>query len=182
MVSRVYSRWKETGLLKRVENKKRLFYEEKKSIIGEMLNEYSRHINGPYENGQNGAIILAVVGGKLSEGINFSDNLGRLVLMVGLPFPNLKSQELQERIAFYENLCKQQGKPIDNYSENICMKAVNQSIGRAIRHKDDYAAVLLVDSRYKQQRIQSKLPKWMCMDIKVSNPFSETFGELKKVI
>ena len=31
--------------------------------------------------------------------------------------------------------------------ENLCMKAVNQSVGRAIRHKDDYAAIIFLDHR-----------------------------------
>jgi chromosome transmission fidelity protein 1 len=33
------------------------------------------------------------------------------------------------------------------YLENLCMKAVNQSIGRVIRHRGDYAAIVLVDCR-----------------------------------
>ncbi|CAN0285152.1 unnamed protein product, partial [Ectocarpus sp. 8 AP-2014] len=35
------------------------------------------------------------------------------------------------------------------YYSSICMRAVNQSIGRSIRHAGDYASILLVDERYK---------------------------------
>jgi chromosome transmission fidelity protein 1 len=48
-----------------------------------------------------------------------------------------------------------------DYYENLCMKAVNQCIGRAIRHAKDYACIFLIDSRYEGERIQKKLPKWI---------------------
>lgn len=47
------------------------------------------------------------------------------------------------------------------FYENACMRAVNQSIGRAIRHREDYASIILIDKRYAGQRIQDKLPGWI---------------------
>lgn len=68
-----------------------------------------------------------MVGGKLSEGLNFSDDLGRCVIVVGLPFPNKNSPELAEKIKYFDNNYHRSAGA--EYYENICMKAVNQCIG-----------------------------------------------------
>lgn len=39
------------------------------------------------------------------------------------------------------------------------IRAVNQAIGRVIRHKDDYGAILLCDSRFKQNT--ANISKWI---------------------
>ena len=40
------------------------------------------------------------------------------------------------------------------------MKNVNQTIGRCIRHYNDYSGVIMCDKRYQNEKIKKKLPKW----------------------
>lgn len=82
-------------------------------------------------------MLLAVVGAKLSEGLNFSDDLARAVVIVGLPFANLASPELRERMAYVNRQQKRRGIKTAGTKdagtelyENMCMNAVNQSIGK----------------------------------------------------
>jgi chromosome transmission fidelity protein 1 len=84
-----------------------------------------------------------VIGAKLSEGLNFSDELARAVIIVGLPFANLGSPELRERMKYVKMLEEKRlqlgasavSRPVGQKDaaaelyENICMNAVNQSIG-----------------------------------------------------
>lgn len=102
-----------------------LFREPRSSnLVDKMLADYAaaakRHAKG--------AILLSVVGGKLSEGLNFSDDLGRCVIVVGLPFPNKDSPELVEKMRFLDRTLGAGAGT--EYYENICMKAVNQCIGK----------------------------------------------------
>jgi len=112
-------------------------------------------------------MLFCVVGAKMSEGINFSDGLARCVAMVGLPFPNPSDPELRERMAYFDRTATtdtvtgSRSGGGQEYYENICMRAVNQSIGRAIRHRLDHATILLLDERYAEARIRSKLPRWI---------------------
>lgn len=40
-------------------------------------------------------------------------------------------------------------------------RAVNQAIGRVIRHKDDYGAILLCDTRFNNPRHKNQLSQWI---------------------
>jgi len=45
-----------------------------------------------------GAMLFCVMGGKLSEGINFSDDLARAVVVVGMPYPDGRDAVLKVRL------------------------------------------------------------------------------------
>ncbi|KAF2711821.1 DNA repair helicase [Pleomassaria siparia CBS 279.74] len=134
----------------------------KEAAVDSVLNAYSSAIASG--NGR-GALLFAVVGGTLSEGINFSDALGRGVVVVGLPFPNPHSAEWKARMQYISSKAITRGHDgkaaARDYYENACMRAVNQCVGRAIRHRGDYAAILMLDRRYSGQRVQAKLPQWI---------------------
>ncbi|EGD76290.1 hypothetical protein PTSG_00993 [Salpingoeca rosetta] len=159
----IYQHWKACGVLDSLQRLKQVVREPRAAgKTDECLTEYSNAV----QQGR-GGLLFAVVGGKLSEGINFKDDLGRCVVMVGLPYPNRHSPALQEKMAYLDKRAGSGARnangqsPGEAYYENLCMKAVNQSIGRAIRHRNDYAAILLVDDRYARPRIASQLPEWM---------------------
>lgn len=167
----------------RLAARKAVFRETKGGSSDEVLAQYTAVIMGdpsasdPKGSGR-GALLLSVVGGKMSEGINFSDRLGRCVVIVGLPYPNINSPDWKARIEYIESTTTARLASADpalsktsasatarqtarDFYENACMRAVNQSIGRAIRHRGDYASIVLVDRRFGTERIRSKLPGWI---------------------
>jgi chromosome transmission fidelity protein 1 len=115
------------------------------------------------------------MGGKLSEGINFSDKLARCVVMVGMPFPDSRDPVLKEKLKFADTLEPNSGKKL---YEAMCMKTVNQCIGRSIRHANDYASILLLDARYSQPRITNLLPSWLASEVKSCSTFGDAQSSL----
>jgi chromosome transmission fidelity protein 1 len=186
------NRWKSTGAFAQMGAKKKIFVEPRSaSEIDAVLADYATTIKECKAMNLTGALLLSVVGAKLSEGINFGDELGRCVVVVGMPYPNPSDPELKERMAFIDKaarISRLQGGPVyssQQYYEDLCMKAVNQSIGRVIRHKSDHAAVILADQRYLSggggARPLDKLPKWMRPSL-VDQPmeFGQVVGRLCK--
>ncbi|KAF9990293.1 DEAD H (Asp-Glu-Ala-Asp His) box helicase 11 [Mortierella antarctica] len=210
-MAQVLARWRHkpsssstgTSILERIQARKRVFIEPREaSDADRMLKEYQdciyekpEHTLASASAGPRGAVLFSVVGGKMSEGINFSDRLGRGVIVVGMPFPNKGSPELQERMRYMDQVQlserQQQQQHLQTgssapmrmtagseYYENLCMRAVNQSIGRAIRHQNDYAVVVLLDRRYGAPRIRQKLPGWIGSSIEVCEQFGPAMNKL----
>ncbi|CAG9861303.1 unnamed protein product [Phyllotreta striolata] len=152
-----------------------LFREPKvSSKVDSLLEKYASTIKKP---GSKGALLFSVVGGKLSEGLNFSDELGRCVIVIGMPYSNIGAVDLKEKMSYLD---KTEGIGAGNkFYENQCMKAVNQCIGRAVRHRGDYAAMVLFDQRYARESTRSALPKWIQKSLKVAGHI-EAIGLMEK--
>ncbi|KAF8630963.1 hypothetical protein AX17_005319 [Amanita inopinata Kibby_2008] len=184
--------WEKSGKLNKMRERKELFFEpEENTAVDSVLAEYALAVyNQRTESApkKTGAMMLAVVGAKLSEGLNFADDLARAVIVVGLPFANLGSPELQERLKYVKRqeekrngVSRSENSKRDaagELYENMCMNAVNQSIGRAIRHKGDWASLILLDQRYATGAIRNKLPKWIGNRLIIAESFGHAMKEL----
>lgn len=86
-------------------------------------------------------------------------------------------------VLFFFNTCQKNDGTVNagtEYYENLCMRGVNQSIGRAIRHKGDYATIVLLDKRYGTPRIGKKLPKWIGEHVEKCDKFGLVMGKTAK--
>ena len=159
------------ALNEKISNKKVLIEPKNNSECEKLLQEYELLCQS-----QNGAILLSVMGGKLAEGINFNDDLGRGVIVIGQPYPDINSPVLQEKLKFL----KMEKSDSNNYASILCWRNINQSIGRAIRHVNDYACIVLLDSRYDQRNCAGNLPNWIGDCVEYENNFGKILGRIRK--
>ncbi|KAM7541389.1 hypothetical protein Aperf_G00000037787 [Anoplocephala perfoliata] len=172
-LSVVWNRWKSTGLFSRLQMVKNVFREPRTATaLAEVMRAYTTAVSK-----KRGACIACVIGGKLSEGINFSDDLARAVVIIGLPYPNVYSAFMKEKLSFLEQHFGDRSSG-QRFCEALCMRSVNQAIGRSIRHAKDYATVFLMDQRFtSNRRLRPLLPSWAQDAIK---PIPAQFDALKQ--
>lgn len=110
-----------------------------------------------YEGEQKGAVMMGVCRGRMSEGLDFSDNAARMVVIVGIPFPQAYDPKVLLKKHYLDT--KKSTKAVRMQTSIVhingwewynlqASKAVNQAIGRVIRHVQDYGSILLLDQRY----------------------------------
>lgn len=168
---------------------------ESKTIYG-MLTEMKPVFVEPSDNGalkavvtsfqqavdgspKKGAILLGVCRGKISEGIDFADNHGRCVIVTGIPFANHTDLFVRLKREYLTAVAPHRPK-IDgmlftgnHWYNNEAMRAVTQCIGRVIRHKDDFGAIVLADERFVDHL--GSLSEWVARRTTVHREFRETY-------
>jgi hypothetical protein len=125
---------------------------------------------------------MAVCQGRISEGIDFSDAEGRCVVVIGIPFapakdPRIlcKRQVLDERRRAGLGMISGQ-----QWYTLAAMRIVNQALGRVIRHKQDYGAILLADERFARPEMKQGISFWAREFLAVRKDFADVGDELER--
>jgi len=167
------------------------------SELSDAISEYKRFIVMPKSSG---AILMGVCRGKISEGIDFSDDMCRAVIVTGLPFAPYLDPKVKLKREFLDAArASAKSRPsldggfghgklpptkVDlselsssatlsgaEWYNQQALRACNQAIGRVIRHRNDYGAVILLDHRFADVRNRDGLSKWLRPHLR-----NETFG------
>ena len=169
LMDEMIKRWNENGILSRIAHNKPHFAEPRdKRSLGTQMEMFYEKINDP---AYKGAVFFAVCRGKVSEGLDFADRNGRVVVITGLPYPPKMDAKVELKMKFLDG--KQSTGRISGrqwYSQQAS-RAVNQAIGRVIRHYKDYGAILLCDIRFSYPDAIGRLPVWIKQHIKTFNEF-----------
>uniref|UniRef100_A0A5S6R2Y3 Regulator of telomere elongation helicase 1 homolog n=1 Tax=Trichuris muris TaxID=70415 RepID=A0A5S6R2Y3_TRIMR len=153
--------WKNGAILKRIERLKKVFVEPRhKEKFADILSEYRKFVEDGMQ--PNGAVFFCVMRGKVSEGFDFADRAARAVVIVGIPFPPAFDPRVRLKKEYLNGLTKSKQCHVDGETWYVleAVRAVNQAIGRVIRHKDDFGAIILADCRFSDWPL-NRFPCWL---------------------
>ncbi|XP_062868551.1 regulator of telomere elongation helicase 1 [Trichomycterus rosablanca] len=170
--------WKANGHADRIENMKPVFVEPKgKGTFSEVIEGYYDKVNDPKSNGGS---FFAVCRGKASEGLDFADTYGRGVIITGLPYPPRMDPRVILKMQYLDEMCRNKTSGVKYLSgqewyKQQASRAVNQAIGRVIRHREDYGAIFLCDHRFRSADARQQLPSWV-------RPYVRTYDNFGLVV
>ncbi|OMO54112.1 Helicase-like, DEXD box c2 type [Corchorus capsularis] len=132
-----------------------------------------------------GAVFFAVCRGKVSEGLDFADHAGRAVVITGMPFAtrmdpkvHLKREYLDAQALSPREGCK--FLTGEDWYNQQASRAVNQAVGRVIRHRHDYGAIIFCDERFAHPNRQSQVSLWIQPHIKCHTKFGDVVFTLTR--
>uniref|UniRef100_I3JWB2 DNA 5'-3' helicase n=1 Tax=Oreochromis niloticus TaxID=8128 RepID=I3JWB2_ORENI len=179
MLDKLRDRWTKTGLWDKLEQQKTVITEPRggggKGDFDELLHTYYSAIK------YYGALLIAVCRGKVSEGLDFTDDNARAVVAVGIPFPNIKDLQVELKMKYNDLHSKSRGLlPGSRWYEIQAYRALNQALGRCIRHRNDWGALVLVDDRYRNNpnKYITGLSKWVRQLVQHHSTFSDAMQSL----
>lgn len=170
-------KWQISGTWAQIERNKPIFIEpQSKDAFKDTMNGYYQKIAEP---GSRGAIFMAVCRGKVSEGLDFADMNGRAVIITGLPYPPFKDPKIVLKKKYLDDNRTRENELLSGNDWYFleASRAVNQAIGRVIRHQYDYGAILLCDCRFNSQQQKGQLSSWLQSHLR-NQQSNQTFGSV----
>ncbi|KGL91372.1 Fanconi anemia group J protein [Charadrius vociferus] len=183
LLDKLKDRWLHTGLWRNLELVKTVVAEPQggaKSDFDELLKIYYDAIKCKGE--KDGALLIAVCRGKVSEGLDFCDENARAVITIGIPFPNVKDLQVELKRKYNDQHKNTRGLlPGSHWYEIQAYRALNQALGRCIRHRNDWGALILVDDRFRNNpnKYITGLSKWVRQQIKHHENFASALESLR---
>lgn len=164
--------WINHGIWPRIERNKPIFIEGKNEFTQTISEYYTAVDNG------SGAVFMAVMRGKVSEGLDFSDKYGRAAIVAGLPLAPCMDPKIELKRCYQNDARDSNDRMLSGYEwYNLDgIKAINQAIGRVIRHKNDYGAILFCESRLNQRDYNKYISSWIRNELKITQ---QSFEEIK---
>ncbi|TKS77856.1 Regulator of telomere elongation helicase 1 [Collichthys lucidus] len=174
--------WRAKGHADRIETIKPMFVEPKgKGTFNEVIDGYYNKVNDPTSKGGS---FFAVCRGKASEGLDFANTFGRGVIITGLPFPPKMDPRVILKMQFLDEMSrKKTGLKYlsgQQWYKQQAFRAVNQAIGRVIRHKEDFGAIFLCDQRFKGSDTQAQLPSWVRPYVRLYDCFGNVVRDVSQ--
>lgn len=105
------------------------------------------------------SVIFGVLSGKLSEGIDYSDNILDAVVCIGLPLPPPSAK--QDSLFEYYKSRFGRSRAWKYASLQPAINSVLQALGRPIRKAEDRAIVVLLEKRLLDSRSKDCMPESM---------------------
>ncbi|XP_068207931.1 regulator of telomere elongation helicase 1 homolog [Palaemon carinicauda] len=170
--------WQNSGIWSKISQGKPIYVEpQTKEEFQNAMFEFYEKINDP---SLKGACFMAVCRGKVSEGLDFADRNGRAVIITGLPFPPMKDPRVVLKQKYLDDMFfkKKSGLKGRDWYTLEASRAVNQAIGRVIRHKDDFGAIILCDNRFGGANFKTQLSAWVQPHMCVYKMFGPAMRDL----
>ncbi len=92
---------------------------------------------------ENGGVLLSVIGGRISEGMDFPGEELEVAIVVGIPYP--KPTARQRGLQHYYDL--KFGKGWDYTVKAPAVRKLLQATGRLVRSEEDLGAAVILDER-----------------------------------
>ena len=118
-----------------------------------------------YKN-MGGSALFGVLSGKLSEGVDYSENVLSALVCVGLPLPPPSAR--QDALLEYYTKKFDRNRAWKYASLQPAVNSILQALGRPIRKKEDKAIIVLLEKRLLESRVSRCMPEMQKMQ--TSNP------------